>query len=885
VSVTRVNTPAIARTTSSPTSSTVTWGSYTPVAGDLLVACVSADGSTSVTATAQNAGTSGWTKVLEVFNSTGGTGHALVAVWTKTAAGSDAWPQFTSTLSGTASMTITMVALRGASGAVDTSGTFSSSGSGTSTATVTSEPVTTSGSVSAAGEYALAIVTRERAASTYTFTASGTGFTALASDGAISDVGKTGVAENSSPGSGAALTGGGSWSGTGTSAYGAGALVVFAALVAVISLDTATGADAAARVQVLAADSASGTEAGSGVISAADSARARDAAYSFGGDWCLAAESASVAAGSPPALVLVRAPPPLPAVLAAVLPAGRSKVLAGPAGPVAVTGADTAHAAEAGSVPGSPSGSDSGHGADAGSVHAALSGSDSGSAAEGSPVRVSLPGADSGHGSDTQAPSARVASADTGHGTEAGSVHVSLSSPDSGHGAEAGLAVLQAALPLPVTRAPYKPLPQLAVASQVLAVQQAQAGAAGSDACSAAEAGSVHASLAGADTGHAAEVPVIRVSGADSAHGAEHAQLAAAGADAAHGAEQSPVIRLSAADAGHGTGLGQVPGSPSGADAGHGTEAGGVHASLAGADSAHGTEGSDVRAAGTDSGHGLEGGLILVASADSGHGLEGGYLGVSAGDTPNAQESQKITAGVLAGDSAIGSEAGKITASLAGADAGHAAEHGSSPQGQQAVSSADHSAVTESVFYYILSSDAASAADLPHRLGVRSSEFPVTADIPRNSWPASRDPARAADRAASAWLAGDDTARAAEGHRPFRFALADSAHGLEVLHEMGIWTYIPVNVRLSGKFWRITGTDEHGNEVTVLEGERLTGQALELAERVSWSRVVRRVSSGDSASAGEAVAREPVAVTCWAQPAVPVSVSATAAAAATAARG
>ena len=143
-------------------------------------------------------------------------------------------------------------------------------------------------------------------------------------------------------------------------------------------------------------------------------------------------------------------------------------------------------------------------------------------------------------------------------------------------------------------------------------------------------------------------------------------------------------------------------------------------------------------------------------------------------------------------------------------------------------------------------------------------------DVPASAWPVSHDPARAVDAPASAWPAGEDTARATEAWKPFRFALADSVTGLEVMHEMGIWTYVPVNLRLEGRFWRITGMDAHGAEVTVLEGERLSGAVLKLAERVSWSRVVVRVTSADSAAAAEN-ARDLVAVTCWVVPAVQVS--------------
>ena len=93
---------------------------------------------------------------------------------------------------------------------------------------------------------------------------------------------------------------------------------------------------------------------------------------------------------------------------------------------------------------------------------------------------------------------------------------------------------------------------------------------------------------------------------------------------------------------------------------------------------------------------------------------------------------------------------------------------------------------------------------------------------------------------------------------------------LEVMHEMGIWTYVPVNLRLLSHLWRITGTAEDGSEVTVLEAERLSGAVLKLAQQVSWSRSIAAVSSADSASAAEN-AVQPVAVTCWVVPAVQVS--------------
>ena len=65
--------------------------------------------------------------------------------------------------------------------------------------------------------------------------------------------------------------------------------------------------------------------------------------------------------------------------------------------------------------------------------------------------------------------------------------------------------------------------------------------------------------------------------------------------------------------------------------------------------------------------------------------------------------------------------------------------------------------------------------------------------------------------------------RAAEGWKPFRFALADTASGADVAHPLGIWTYLPVNVRLLGGRWRVSGLDERGHEVVILEAERLDG--------------------------------------------------------------
>lgn len=126
-----------------------------------------------------------------------------------------------------------------------------------------------------------------------------------------------------------------------------------------------------------------------------------------------------------------------------------------------------------------------------------------------------------------------------------------------------------------------------------------------------------------------------------------------------------------------------------------------------------------------------------------------------------------------------------------------------------------------------------------------------------------------------------DSGTALEKVKPFRFSLGDFAAALEVLHETGIWTYLPVNVRLLGRFWRVTGKDERGHEIVLLEAERLSAGLLALAERVTGPVTV--IGSGDCAGLLEG-APGPVSVTCWAVPAVSVSVTVTSAGAEAGAR-
>lgn len=151
MAIVQSGTPATpAATTASPV--TGTWGTgQNRAAGNLLVALVVAGGTTSAAATAQNAGTTGWTKIFESANTL-----RRAAIWTKPATGADAAPAFTSTISGTAQMSCTLIELTdnvnaGRLPVLDTG----NSGTGTSGTLTT----TTAAAVAAAGEYAVAVDT------------------------------------------------------------------------------------------------------------------------------------------------------------------------------------------------------------------------------------------------------------------------------------------------------------------------------------------------------------------------------------------------------------------------------------------------------------------------------------------------------------------------------------------------------------------------------------------------------------------------------------------------------------------------------------------------------------------------------------------------------
>lgn len=186
MAVTPVGTPVMTRATSG--SVTGTWGTgQNRTAGNMLYAFVSAGGATASAAAISTP--SGWTQV-DVIGNTATTANAWVAVYEKVAAGSDAAPAFTATLSGTAAMTVTLLELSGCLNAapVQASGIYQSGGS----SGTLSSMVTTTGLNPTGGAYAVTIYTQEAAAATNTWNV-GSGWTNLANDGTTSSVLHTAV--------------------------------------------------------------------------------------------------------------------------------------------------------------------------------------------------------------------------------------------------------------------------------------------------------------------------------------------------------------------------------------------------------------------------------------------------------------------------------------------------------------------------------------------------------------------------------------------------------------------------------------------------------------------------------------------------------------------
>ena len=162
MAVTQVGTPATPGLTITGTSgSAVLTGQGTATSfsgtqprtkGDLLICVITGYSSTSCAATAQNSGTTGWTKLVEVTTQV----HTITAIWGKyitAATGAEPVPVFTSVLTGTAShmrLTTWLYELAGADWDLGNILTASSSGGNVTTITCT-----TGSNVLSSGWYAL----------------------------------------------------------------------------------------------------------------------------------------------------------------------------------------------------------------------------------------------------------------------------------------------------------------------------------------------------------------------------------------------------------------------------------------------------------------------------------------------------------------------------------------------------------------------------------------------------------------------------------------------------------------------------------------------------------------------------------------------------------
>jgi hypothetical protein len=162
MSVTDAGTPSLqtATGTGSPKTLAGAWGTgQTRAANNLLVALVTATGSTSASAITENTSL-GWVKIFEGAGST-----ARAAIFTKIATGGNSAPTFQSTLAGTSShseISVELHELNDSTGNIpelDVGNAVSSSGSGTLS-------VTTVGNVSGSGELALAVQSLISASST-----------------------------------------------------------------------------------------------------------------------------------------------------------------------------------------------------------------------------------------------------------------------------------------------------------------------------------------------------------------------------------------------------------------------------------------------------------------------------------------------------------------------------------------------------------------------------------------------------------------------------------------------------------------------------------------------------------------------------------------------
>ena len=219
--VTPLGTPVLTRATSG--SVTGTWGTgQNRVAGNVLVAAVSAGAVTSAAAISTPAG---WIQYAPAANTTG-TANARVAFYVRTAAGGDAAPAFTSTLSGTGAMTCTLFELAGGN-ALTPANTYGTYASGGTAGTLSSMLVTTATPASQPGGYAISCFAQEAAAAANTWNGAASPWSNAVSDGTTSSVVHTAVDVQAGPASGAQLTEAGHWT-TDASAFGCAAILVIA---------------------------------------------------------------------------------------------------------------------------------------------------------------------------------------------------------------------------------------------------------------------------------------------------------------------------------------------------------------------------------------------------------------------------------------------------------------------------------------------------------------------------------------------------------------------------------------------------------------------------------------------------------------------------------
>lgn len=225
MAVVSIGTPSPQRYTSGFTSAAGAWGaSQNRAAGNLLVAVISGGNSSTANAWSVSELSSTWTQQLSVGNASSGASQCGIAVFTKTAAGSDAFPSFNTSVQGTGAVVVTLFEFSGAntSSPIDTTGTQQSGSSGVTMVF----SVTTAGNVTQPGEYGISVFTQERGSSLLTWVETGTGWTSLYED-AVTSVSHTQINTISGPTSGSTLSDGGHFS-TDTSAFGTGAIIVIA---------------------------------------------------------------------------------------------------------------------------------------------------------------------------------------------------------------------------------------------------------------------------------------------------------------------------------------------------------------------------------------------------------------------------------------------------------------------------------------------------------------------------------------------------------------------------------------------------------------------------------------------------------------------------------